>query len=312
MNKKLVDFCAERNMSINVNQAYGVINDYEVNVRELNANQASNNNELPYQFHFSFYATEEQKREMRTAWDNAKIKRCNFVFTEYGLKMSLSDFTAGKLVERLPQIFDLVISTISNNGGLTSQYCPRCGKELADNKYELRMEGFSIGIDTECKDSINAAIDAENKAFEEAPNNYLRGFLGAVAGGAVGVVVAIILYWIGFYASIAAVLSIVVGTMLYQKFGGKPTKMMIVIVVGTTFIFMALSVFLIYFISAGIAAAEAGLDISAMEAFKIIMKDEDVSSYFKVDMIMMLLFTVVGIAVEHAYLVRSIKRRQNI
>ena len=312
MNKKLVDFFAERGMSVNGNNAYGIVSDYEVNFIQLNADLASSRAEYPYQFHFSFYATEEQKRDMKSMLKEAKIKRCQYRFTDYGFLLTLTDVTVGKLVDRLPEVFDTVRSMISNYGGLTYQYCPKCGKELADNKYEMRLDSFTITIDNECRDSINAAIEAENKAFEEAPNNFLRGFAGAAVGGAAGVVVAIILYWLGYFTSIAAIVSIVVGTLLYQKFGGKPTKLMIPIVVGTTFVFMALSVFLIYFIGAGLAAAEAGLDMSAMEAFKIIMQDEEIAQEFYLDLGLMMLFTVIGVAVEFAYIARQTKRSNKI
>lgn len=249
---------------------------------------------------------------MKNALDDAKIKRCQFHFTEYGLYVALTDFTLGKLIERLPSLFELFISTISNNGGLTRQYCPMCGKEFCDNKQELKLDGFSIGIDSDCKDSINAAIEAENKAFEEAPNNYLKGLCGALVGGVIGIVVAIILFNMGFYSSIAAIVSIVVGTLLYKKFGGKPTKMMIVIVSMVTLVFMAISVFLCYFIDAGIAAKEVGLDISAFEAFKIIMDDEEIAGMFRVDMIMVLLFSIIGVVLESVYISKSLKRKQKI
>lgn len=312
MNKKLLDFCAGRGMDVLGSRARGVVNGYEVSVNELNVNQASNSGEYPYQFHFNFYATDDQKRDIRNALDNAQIKRCNRIFTEYGLKITLTDFTVGKLVERLPEIFDTVISAISSNGGLGSNYCPKCGKEFTDNKCEISIDGFNISIDRECRDSINAEIEAENKAFEEAPNNYLRGFAGAAVGGVVGVVVAIIINLMGYYAAIGSIASIVVGTLLYQKFGGKPTKMMILIVVGTTFVFMMLSVVILYYVYAAIAVAETGVDMSAMEAFKIIMQDEEIRGDFYVDIIMTVVFTIIGVVADFAYMSRSTKRKSNV
>ena len=38
MNKKLAEFCTSKGMAVNGMQAYGVINEYEVNVKELNVN----------------------------------------------------------------------------------------------------------------------------------------------------------------------------------------------------------------------------------------------------------------------------------
>ena len=312
MNKKLSEFCAAQGMCITGNNAYGVIKDYEVNLVELTPSQVSDSADLPYKFHFSFYATQEQKREMKSILDKAEIKRCKYYFTDYGLVLSLNDFTVNKLLERIQSVIDLAIGAIADNGGLTNKYCPKCGKEFADNKYEMKIDGYSIAIDTDCKESINAAIEAENKAFAEAPNNYLRGICGALVGGVVGVVLAVILFELGFYSALAAIASIVVGTVLYRKFGGKPTKMMIVIVSLITLVLMVLSVFLCYFIDAGIAAKEVGVDISAMEAFKIVMQDEEIAQMFKVDMIMVLLFSVIGVVAEAFYISKSLKRNNKI
>ncbi len=67
---------------------------------------------------------------------------------------------------------------------------------------------------------------------------------------------------------------------------------------------------LCYFIDAGIAAKEVGLDISAFEAFKIIMDDEEIAGMFRVDMIMVLLFSIIGVVLESVYISKSLKRKQ--
>ncbi|MDE7464633.1 MAG: hypothetical protein K2M48_06345, partial [Clostridiales bacterium] len=159
---------------------------------------------------------------------------------------------------------------------------------------------------------INAVIAAENKDFAEAPNNYLKGFLGALIGGLAGVGVAVLLYVAGFVSSISAVVSIVVGTLLYRKFHGKPNKMMIVIVALTTIVLMAATVPAIYIIASGVSASKAGSSMSAIEAFAYFMEDPQYAGWFYGDLALVLLFSVVGIVFQIFVLARQIKRQKMI
>lgn len=131
-------------------------------------------------------------------------------------------------------------------------------------------------------------------------------------GGVAGAVIAIILNIVGFYAGLSSFVAFIVGVLLYKKFGGKPNKMMIVIVSATTFVMMIIAVLAIYLVVAGIAATEAGVNINAFEAFKICMEDKDFSTAFIADMTMTLLFTVIGCVSEIVKTARDIQRKKNI
>lgn len=307
MNKKFAAFFAEQGMTIDGNHAYGIVKGYETNALLVNMNYTA-----PLRLHFSFYATDEQKRNIEDDLRAATVKHCQFRFTPYGLVFDLTDMTLSRLCKRLPELYDTFLRILSENGALSAEYCPVCGKSFAANKQTCHIDGFTIHIDAECVQNINAVIEAENKDFREAPNNYLRGFAGALIGGIAGALVAILLYWVGFYSSVAAVVSVIVGTFLYKRFHGKPNKMMLVIVSATTVICMVLSVFLIYYVASGIAARDNGLTISTMEAFKIVMADADVFRSFVIDLVMVLLFSAIGIGVQIYYAARSIKRKKTI
>lgn len=302
MNKKLAEFYSGYGMTVNGQKAYGIIEGYEVNSFVSGV----------LNFHFSFYANDEQKRNMENDLRNATIKFCQFRFTPYGLSFIFNDMTFGGFIKRGNSLMQTITGIISSNGGLGSEYCPVCGNPLTDNKRSCDIDGFTISLDEGCVSNINAVIDAENKDFAAAPNNYLRGFLGALIGGLAGAAVAVILYVIGFYSSISAVVSVVLGTMLYRKFKGKPNAMMLVIVALTTVIFMALSVFLIYFAAAAISAAQAGSEMSAMEAFIYVMGDKEIATMFYTDLGMVLLFSAIGIGLQIFAMAKSVKRRQNI
>ena len=311
MNKKLAAFYADRGLTVSGNRAYGILGGYEVNAEVVGVgfNYSSN---MPFRLNFSFYATDEQRRNMETEIRSAGLVRCKCMFTQYGLSAEMSDFTIGKFVDRLPGIIDTLTGIISQNGGLAAEYCPVCGNAFADNKKECSVDGRRICLDADCVEKLNAVIDAENKEFDRAPNNYLRGFLGALIGGVAGAAVAVLLYFAGFYSSLSAIVSLVVGTFLYRKLGGKPNKIMIVIVAATTVVCMVLSVFLIYLIAAGVAAHNEGLSISAMEAFKIVMQDSEVSRQFGIDMAMILLFSVIGIVLQVVGMSQMVKRKKAI
>ncbi|MDE5721300.1 MAG: hypothetical protein K2I30_00965 [Clostridia bacterium] len=308
MKKKFSEFFKGYGMEITGNNAYGIVNGYETNA-ELNVM----NNNYPLRLHISFYATDEQKRNIQTALRNAAIKFCVYQLTKYGLMLGLNDMTTGRLLKRLPSILDTVYGIVGENGGLDSGTCPVCGNLLdTEHSKQRNVEGLTLTLDDACVDQLNAVIDAENEDFKNAPNNYLLGFCGALVGAIVGTGIAVALFAAGFISSLSAVISVLLGAFLYEKFRGKPNKMMIVIVAATTLVFMLASVPVIYIVDAGIAAKDVGLDMSAIEAFKIVMEDAEVSRAFYLDLAMAFVFSALGIGVEIAYLMRRIKRNKNI
>ncbi len=368
MNKKYTAFFEGYGMTVDKNSAYGKIHGYETNavLRPLEMT-------FPLLIHISFYATDEQKRNMEFSIRNLALKFFNMQFSAYGLAMGFNDITNGRLIKRLPEVLEKIFAIISENGAMNADFCPVCGRafgaveeeevifpiddapEAAEEKLvtdaenqggevkaeetvpenaeankpsavetavkkpavvrefkKCNIDGLTITIDSDCVETINSVIRQENSDFENAPNNYFKGFLGAFIGGLAGVAVAIVLYAIGFISSISAIISIALGTFLYRKFHGKPNKIMIVIVSLTTFVMMIASVVGIYIVSSGIAAAEVGVPMTAIEAFGILMQDSEFSGMFYADLCMVILFTVIGIVVEIFVMAKGIKRRKNI
>lgn len=308
MNKKIATFFAANGMTVNGNNAYGQVRGYETNGVLSNFDSVS-----PFRLHISFYATDEQKRTIEAILRGAALKFFNFRFTPYGLLVGLNDMTMGKLVNRLPSVMDFIYGAISETGALGWGYCPVCGNPV-ENPEEKKhvVDGLTITIDDACLNNINAVIAAENKDFDEAPNNYLLGFCGALLGGIIGGALSALIYAAGFVSSITAIVAVLLGAFLYQKFHGKPNKMMIVIVSCTTLVCMAASVLIIYIVAAGIAAAEEGISMTAFEAFAYLMGYSEFSGLFYRDLIMILLFSALGIGLEIYYLVKKIQRQKSI
>lgn len=316
MYKKLAKYCTERGLTVTGNKAYGIMDGFETNVI-----YTALDNVAPIRIHLSFYCSDTQKMTILDALRAAAYKFYRYEFTQFGLLIGLNGFTGSSTMKRLPEQLDRIFAIIKENGG-DGSVCPVCGKPFEEeNKRTCSVDGITVTIDNECKENLNAVINAENKEFNEAPNNYLFGFFGALIGGIVGGVLSVVLYLIGFVASASAVVAAILGAFLYQKFHGKPNKMMIVIVSLTTIVCMALSVLILYVVVAGIASNQAGAGMSAFEAFSFLMQSAEpleegtnrtFAQIFYTDLAMVLLFSAVGIGFTIFYLARKIKRKQSI
>lgn len=308
MNKKFVAFFTGYGMTVKKNFAYGKIENYETNAVITALDTVA-----PVRLHISFYATDEQKRAIEAGIRNLALKYFKMMFTPYGITLGFNDITTNKLLKRLPAVLNTIFGILKENGALNSEYCPVCGNRIDEaNSKKCNIDGFTIQIENDCVEKINSVISAENQDFANAPNNYLQGFCGALLGGLAGVVISILLNLIGFVSAISAVVSILAGSYLYQKFHGKPNKMMIVIVSVTTLVLMAASIPVIYIIAAGIAANSEGLSYTAIEAFRICMLNDEFATYFYTDLALVLVFSAIGIGLEIFTLAKQIKRKKNI
>lgn len=302
MHKTFKEFFEKNGLSISGNGAHGVLNGYETNF-------AITNNVV---FHIAFYATEDQRNAIANAVKVIVDKNTQYAFDKFGVAISVTNmFTMGKTAEKAIKLTDSLGNILKENGAMGVGYCPVCGRYTTEENSSVRnVEGMLITIDNDCVNQINEAILQENLEFENAPNNYLKGFLGALIGAAAGAIVAIILYFIGFYAGISSFVSVFVGLLLYKKFGGKPNKMMLVIVTVTTFVTMIAAIMILYLLAAvGFTEGRYGM----FEAFSVCMSEvEGFASSFIADMVMTLLFTVVGCISEIVKAAKSIKRTKNI
>lgn len=311
MNKKIEQVLNQWSLDITKNSAYGLLEGYEINV--VYQSIQWNNTFYPVRIHISCYATEDVKKKIQQTIMAASIKHLNCEFTNYGILIGINDLTIGRLAGRLDEIVKQVLNVIKDHDGLGAQYCPVCGEllDIATAK-KCQMDGYTITLDSNCVSTINAVIEQENKDLDNAPNNYLMGFLGACVGGLAGAIIAFILNLVGFISALSAAVAAVLGSFLYLKFGGKKNKMMIVIVTITTLVFMVLSVLVVYIVAAGIAAHEENLDIRALDAFKICMQYDEFSKMFILDMILTILFSILGVSYQVYQLFKVTKRQKQI
>lgn len=292
-------------LSENGNRFYGALKGYETNATI---------DMYGLQLHVSMYKTQSQLDSMESDLQKIKTRFINWQWTDYGIEMSLTDWTENAFNKKFSGLIESIYGIFAANGALGVGYCPVCGQPLdLENAKKCIVDGSSISLDNDCVDRINTIITTENKEFDAAPNNYLKGFCGALIGGVAGAIVAIVLSYLGIIAAISSFISFFVGVLLYQKFGGKPNKMMIVIVTATTFVCMILSVVGIYVFIVAQQLAEEGIEMGAFEAFSILIQNsEEFARAFYSDLALTVLFTIVGCVYEIIQTARKIKRQKNI
>ena len=307
MNKKVISLLQQYGLTVTGNTAYGIMQGYETSLRSPSPMEQS-----AYYIHVNFYATDEKKQEIAAELGRTGIK-LTATPSAYGLTICFPAAFAGTLVNNLPVLFDRLIALLKQNGLPGADTCPYDGKPLIEaEKKRCSINGFYVTLNNDCVSSINRQIEEENRAFANAPNNYMQGICGALLGGIVGAACTIALYYIGFVSSLSAIIAVLLGAFLYRKFGGKPNVMMIVIVSVVSLILIGAAFFVSYLIAAGTAAAEAGLHMSALDALLICLDDSEFASAFYSDFAMLFVFTIVGIVIVVISLVRQIKRPKNI
>ena len=242
-----------------------------------------------------------------------KQKFLKLDFTPFGLVIGLNAITLKKLMANLDSILDSVYNILITNEVLDSAYCPVCGNVLDEtNSYVANVAFGKVTIDNDCKEKINLTIEKENKEFDDAPNNYAKGFVGALVGSLISAVAFIVLYMIGFISAITSFLSIYLGVFFYKKFGGKPNKTMVLIVSIITIIVMALTLFSIYVYAANALASKYGYTSSGINAFIDMMNVTDFKKEFTSNAAMTLLFTLLGCGFEVFSQIQKVKRSNTI
>lgn len=307
MNKKISAFFEEKNFVIEKNSAFGKIGNYEASVRVEMLN-----NVAPVQIQLNFYATAETKRNIVNQLRELKLKFFTWEANLYGIFLGFNGITVASLMKNLDDMLNKIVAIIDANEVLGLGYCPVCGNQLIDENKQYQVEWIKISLDAQCVSNLNAVIAGENEEFDNAPNNYVKGTIGAIIGAVVGAIVSIVLLEIGFIAAISAFVAVWLGAILYKKFGGKPNKGMIVIVTIVSLVSQLLTMYLIYLGVAIVLAPEFGFGTVGMDAFKDMMTVKEFKTEFVANMAMTLFFTLLGVGSYVGKLVQETKRQKSI
>ena len=308
MNKQLNDFFQQLGFKIDGNQAYGEFKGYEVSANVVMLDTVS-----PVKLHVNMYASNIAKEQMIAEIKELKYKFFVVDADIYGVFLGFNDpLTVGRLLKRLPDMLEQIFKVFDRYGAKGIGYCPVCGGSLQEDCQKYKLEWVSITMDKDCVGNINGVIEQSNKDFDELPNNYLKGTLGALLGAAIGIVAYFILFSFGFISALTSIVALLLGSYFYKKFGGKPNKVMVVIVSIISVAAMLLAAWLIYIAVAQTIAIEYGFLSTGIQAFKDMMSVSEFANEFTTNILMTLVYTVFGAVYEIVRLSKSIKRQGSI
>lgn len=303
MNKKLQQFAAEHGLLTNKNDLYGTYNGYQVSVHW----NSYPNSTFYVGFHVNLgnkstevinWLSITQKKALHIAQISVDGSGVYCIFTNFMLGGSLKKAHAA--LYSITEYFKSI--------GIPGDVCPYCGLPMEEPK--LVEDNYCIFNAHEgCFGSKLAQVESAEASEANMPNNYLRGFCGALLGGLLGMLIFWVLFQIGFLASISSLIGAFVGSLLYTKFGGKNNKIKIVIVACVVLVLTVAAFFLCYLQLVGDLMRESGYVGSALEMLLYLLEtDAEVSGAFWGDFASSLLFTVLGIVLVVVMMVQQQKK----
>lgn len=293
-------FAEERGLVCESKRMYGKFNGYQISIRfdstmmyvGFHINAGTKTSEL------TSFLTITRKKDlhiMQTAIDGSGVY-CVFMNMTLGGSLKKADLALREVTEYLKVL------------EIPADSCPYCGLPMEtavtveDNycKFEAHEQCFGNKFS-----QVMAAEQEENLA----PNNYLNGFAGALIGALVGCGIFAILFVAGYLASLSSLLGALLASVLYSKFGGKNNKVKIVIVTLTTFILIIATFFICNIVYVSHLMKEEGLYGSAIKVlFTLIKENEEVRRAFIGDLVLTIMFTILGIVLNVITMVRQQKK----
>ncbi len=176
-------------------------------------------------------------------------------------------------------------------------------KENLKNK-EAKEEVKKVKEVKEEKEETTKVEDVEN----ENSGSYLKGILGAVIGGVVGIIPWILVYVYGnMMFSALAILIAVCEFYGYKIFKGKVDKKLPAFILGIALVLISLTVWVAI---PAIIIAKTGLPINA-QAFRVLYADSEFVSNLTQDFLVSAVFTLLGAGIVAGNLKRQLNEGKN-
>ncbi len=300
MNKKIADFAAAHGFYCDKKRACGLYNGYQVSIR-FDSTTAF----------VGFHVNLGEKTNAVLSWLTITKKKdfriANVITDSSGFYCIFLAWTAGGSLKKaenlLREITDYMKAT-----GVPCEGCPYCGRPM-EKPALVEDQSVLFYAHDECFNNKYMQVAAAESAESAAPNHYLNGFAGALIGALAGCAVFAILFAIGYLASLSSLVGALLASALYSKFGGKNNKVKIVIVTAVTFVLIIITFFVCNIVYVDHLMAENHLYGSATQMFfRLIRMDAEVKRAVIGDLLMTVLFTVIGIVVNVVAMVRQQKK----
>lgn len=280
---------------------YGYCGDYETTI------YSTINSQEGITVFLNFFANEEYKQQIIKEFINYEGKAfAGGKPNTFGVKLTLNGFTAAGAAKKLIVKLRHIISMMKDQGVKGKGFCPACGEELVEYE-KIQVNDVYVTVDPACASSMREASTLQEKEFKEIPGNYFKGFLGSLIGATVGCVAWFILYQLGFVSALIALFAVMLADFLYVKFEGKKDKFRVLISTATVLVMFELVCFFMWIV---IGNGLAITDGSNLNGLAYIFSIAEYKGAFIYDMIMNLVFTGIGAAIQGSIIAKKNKQEK--
>lgn len=299
MDKFLTAFVNDYNLKCENNkQVYGNANGYQMclNINNLEANSFKT---------FVFFKNNDEitaKLNEFITLNSKTLKLVAYNVNASGLFFAVQTLTKKGGYENLRKALEAFTNYLQEISVPGYEYCPICG-ELMETKELISLNGVKLNVCPACKEKLKEQVEQAEATYSAAPNNYLKGFLGAAIGGLLGALVWVFVgVVLGMILAIVAFLISWLAGQGYTKAKGKQNYMKIVSSAIVTIIYVVVSMVLVYVIS----YQKQGYDFFAS------LGEAEVMIGFVTDMATSLLFGILGVVWSYSSMKRGLHRKQKI
>jgi len=237
----------------------------------------------------------------------AKMYFQNLIYDDYYIEFDFKD-TFG-LNKKYYEVLDYVLDKLNENNVLGNGYCTYCGEKLDENNYSMaEMTPVIMPVHNDCINKFNEKVGKVRSMIKQNDDDnnrtYIKGIFGALLGGVVCTIPWIIIYLLGYVASLGALLVGIGAAFGYKKLGGRSGNLEMPLIMFTTVIALFIGFFFSYCAEIYFFSEIPGITISEtpyifIEAMKTI---PEYSSAIIKNTLMSLLFSAIGMIAFFSYL----------
>ena len=235
MSRVLKKVAAERNLTVFKNIAYGDMNGFFVTlcdgvyvahlVPALNLS-ANGGNYISCVISLS-YPNETAQESVFKLFEDANARseyRIQAVsYDAFGVRLIFP--ASMKIIERIRAFLDWSLPALKALGAQGSDHCCVCGLPLGPEDACVKNVNFAAyRMHEKCVEHLNAVNEQRQEDAKITEHHYLKGTIGAIAGGLVGAIPWAIVYSLGWFV---ALLGFVIGWLAkkgYELLGGMPGR----------------------------------------------------------------------------------------
>ena len=200
----------------------------------------------------------------------------------------------------------------------TPDCCPFCGETLEGSE-DVRLVGTYGRVfhaHEHCFDEYTEQVKSGEIKEAQAPNNTLRGLLGAILGSLAGCIIwALMFLFTDYFVVIVAFLISMGAAFMWGKFGGKNNKTKIAVVWVVTIVMILLAMLVAYCIDVQIvineiiAGGDEAVTNNAFEGFLILLRG---NPEFRTEVIIDTLVSLVFIVVANVFTTINVLKTQKL